>query len=82
MSLVKKRTSFFLFTNNFASFKIKLCIVLVAIVKKRLKIDQSLYTILKVLSISLFEKMPNGRALATTSHQEPTTIFNNQLKTI
>jgi hypothetical protein len=54
----------------------------VAIVKKRLKIDQSLYTILKVLSISLFEKMPNGRALATTSHQEPTTIFDNQLKTI
>jgi transposase len=31
--------------------------VLVAIIKKRLKIDQSLYTILQILSITLFEKM-------------------------
>lgn len=32
--------------------------VLVAIVKKQLKLRQSLYTILQILSISLFEKMP------------------------
>lgn len=32
--------------------------VLVAIVKKRLKLDQSLYTILQVLSLTLFEKTP------------------------
>ncbi len=32
--------------------------VLVAIVKKRLKVDLSLYTILQILSITLFEKMP------------------------
>ena len=32
--------------------------VLVAIIKKRLKIDHSLYTILQILSITLFEKMP------------------------
>jgi IS4 transposase len=32
--------------------------VLVAIMKKRLKIDLSLYTILQILSITLFEKMP------------------------
>jgi hypothetical protein len=32
--------------------------VLLAIVKKRLKIDQTLYTFLKVLSISIFEKTP------------------------
>jgi hypothetical protein len=36
--------------------------VLVAIVKKRLGLDASLYTILQVLSISLFEKMPILRA--------------------
>jgi IS4 transposase len=32
--------------------------VLVAIMKKRLKIDLTLYTILQILSITLFEKMP------------------------
>ncbi len=32
--------------------------LLVAIIKKELKLEQSLYTILQVLSISLFEKMP------------------------
>ncbi len=32
--------------------------ILVAIIKKRLDIHASLYTILQVLSISLFEKMP------------------------
>jgi len=38
--------------------------VLVAIVKKRLGLDLSLYTILQVLSISLFEKMPIAQAFA------------------
>jgi hypothetical protein len=32
--------------------------LLVAIIKKELGLEQSLYTILQVLSISLFEKMP------------------------
>ena len=32
--------------------------LLVAIMKKDFKIDQSVYTILQVLSVSLFEKMP------------------------
>lgn len=32
--------------------------LLVAIMKKELKLEQSLYTILQVLSVSLFEKMP------------------------
>lgn len=38
--------------------------VLVAIVKKRLDLDASLYTLLQVLSVSLFEKMPLHQALA------------------
>ena len=37
--------------------------VLVAIVKKELKIDLSLYTILQILSVSLFEKIPILQAL-------------------
>jgi uncharacterized protein DUF4372/DDE family transposase len=38
--------------------------VLVAIVKKRLGLPQSLYTILQVLSVTLFEKVPIQQALA------------------
>lgn len=38
---------------------IAVCVyVLIAIIKKKQKIEQSLYTILQILSISLFEKMP------------------------
>jgi hypothetical protein len=42
--------------------------VLVAIVKKRLKLDASLYTLLQILSLTLFEKMPILQAL---SHDQP-----------
>ena len=38
--------------------------VLVAIVKKRLDLDASLYTLLQILSVTLFEKMPIHQALA------------------
>jgi len=37
--------------------------VLVAILKKRLHLEQSLYTILQIFSLSLFEKMPILEAL-------------------
>jgi Domain of unknown function (DUF4372)/Transposase DDE domain len=36
--------------------------VLVAIVKKRLKLDASLYTLLQILSLTLFEKLPLQQA--------------------
>jgi hypothetical protein len=38
--------------------------VLVAIVKKRLGLEKSLYTILQILSVSLFEKEPIFTALS------------------
>jgi hypothetical protein len=38
--------------------------VLVAIVKKRLNLDASLYTLLQILSLTLFEKMPILPALS------------------
>jgi transposase len=41
--------------------------VLVAILKKRLGLPQSLYTILQVLSVTLFEKVPIYQALALLS---------------
>lgn len=38
--------------------------VLIAIVKKRLRLEASLYTLLQILSISVFEKMPVNKALS------------------
>src|SRR6266511_1176899 len=43
--------------------------VLVAIVKKRLKLDRSLYTILQILSVTMFEKTPILQALSLTDDQ-------------
>jgi len=54
--------------------------VLVAIVKKTMKLDQSLYTILQILSVTLFEKTPIYRALAKTTYTNENYYFPNQLK--
>ncbi len=54
--------------------------VLVAIMKKRMKIDLSLYTILQILSISLFEKMPILQALTADDYRNTPTICHKQLK--
>jgi hypothetical protein len=54
--------------------------VLVAIMKKRLKIDLTLYTILQILSITLFEKMPILQALATIEYRNPNATGHIQLK--
>ena len=43
--------------------------VLVAIIKKRLNLDQSLYTILQILSVTLFEKTPILEAFSKPSLQ-------------
>jgi len=54
--------------------------VLVAIVKKRLDLDASLYTLLQILSLTLFEKMPITQALsqAPATVEQPST--SNQLE--
>jgi len=54
--------------------------VLVAIMKKRLYIDLSLYTILQILSISLFEKMPILQAFTADDYKSITTSGHIQLK--
>ena len=54
--------------------------VLVAIMKKRLKIDLSLYTILQILSISLFEKKMIYQVLTETSYRNEITSPDKQLK--
>ncbi len=53
--------------------------VLVATVKKRLALDATLYQILQVLSVTLFEKTPILRAFDDQGSQEKSTLFSNQL---
>ena len=53
--------------------------VLVAIVKKRLNLDASLYTLLQILSVTLFEKIPLQQAFTTSASLENQTHSNNQL---
>ena len=53
--------------------------VLVAIVKKRLKIESSLYTILQILSLTLFEKTPLDQLLNNMELQMYSTENDNQL---
>jgi hypothetical protein len=53
--------------------------VLVAIIKKRLRLEASLYTLMQVLSVTIFEKMPIHTALSSEIPQYGTGIENNQL---
>lgn len=53
--------------------------VLVAIVKKELKLDRSLHEILQVLSLTLFEKTPLIQALAPENTTDGTVDRPNQL---
>lgn len=53
--------------------------VLVAIMKKRLKINASLYTLLQVLSVTIFERMPLLQALTEQENNDETIETDNQL---
>jgi transposase len=53
--------------------------VLVAIIKKRLNLDSSLYTILQILSVTLFEKTPILQALSSGRIPIPEVLVGNQL---
>jgi len=53
--------------------------VLVAIVRKRLNLEASLYTILQVVSVSVFEKIPLRTAFSPEFYSCDTEIENNQL---
>ena len=52
---------------------------LIAIVKKELQLDASLYTLLQILSVSVFEKTEISRALRLDSLPPETAIGPNQL---
>jgi len=53
--------------------------VLVAIVKKRLNLDASLYTLLQILSVTLFERMPIQQAFPGGANRTPEGAPCNQL---
>ena len=53
--------------------------VLVAIIRKRLDLDASLYTFLQILSVTLFEKMPPNQHLFKTDHASEQNTNPNQL---
>jgi len=54
--------------------------VLVAIVRKRLDLEVSLYKLLQVLSLTLFEKMPISTAVFDTGSQFDEVDAGNQLQ--
>jgi Transposase DDE domain/Domain of unknown function (DUF4372) len=53
--------------------------VLIAIVKKELKLDASLYTCLQILSVSIFEKIEISCALQPSTNRIAQSTFANQL---
>ena len=53
--------------------------VLVAIIKKELQLDASLHTLLQILSVALFEKMPLQQALAALPGVANDADLSNQL---
>jgi len=53
--------------------------VLVAIMKKRLNLEESLYTILQILSVTVFEKMPILQALEGGRYRTQENEVGNQL---
>ena len=53
--------------------------VLIAIVKKELQLNASLYTCLQILSVSVFEKTSISRALQATDYNSPIPENSNQL---
>jgi len=53
--------------------------VLIAIIKKQLKLEQSLYTILQILSVTMFEKTPILQLFATLDCKKETGDSHNQL---
>jgi len=53
--------------------------VLIAIIKKELQINASLYTLLQILSVSVFEKTELSCAFQSTEYSSETLDTDNQL---
>jgi hypothetical protein len=53
--------------------------VLVAIIKKKLRLNASLHTLLQILSLTLFEKLPLKQAVAGVKPIAKNPTFHSQL---
>ena len=53
--------------------------VLVAIIKKQLKLDSSLHTLLQILSLTLFEKLPLPQVVTETEPVNNDIVLHNQM---
>jgi hypothetical protein len=53
--------------------------VLVAIIRKRLKLDASLYTLMQVFSVTVFEKTSIGSVILQTADSSEHVSDDNQL---
>jgi hypothetical protein len=53
--------------------------VLVAIIKKQLNLEVSLHTLLQILSLTLFEKLPLQQVVTKTTPDNNDAVFHNQL---
>ena len=74
--------AFFGTTENAVKTQIWIAIlvyVLVAIIKKQLNLDLNLYTILQILSVTLFEKVSILQVLMKAGYKTDNTYFCNQL---
>ena len=74
--------AFFGTTENAVKTQIWIAIsvyVLVAIIKKQLKLELNLYTILQILSVTLFEKVSILQVLMEAGYKTDDTDFRNQL---
>ena len=74
--------AFFGTTENAVKSQIWIAIsvyVLVAIIKKQLKLETELYTILQILSLTLFEKTPLDQLLMMSDYKNEECAMDNQL---
>ncbi|MCF7883511.1 MAG: IS4 family transposase, partial [Candidatus Cloacimonetes bacterium] len=74
--------SFYGTSANAVKTQIWICIsvyVMIAMIKKSLKIEMDLYKILQILSVSLFEKVPILQLLTKSNYKKNTPSDSNQL---
>ena len=75
--------SFFGTTENAVKTQVWIAVsvyVLVAIIKKRLNLDINLYTILQILSVTIFEKIPLLQLVTNSEYKVNTGNSHNQMK--
>jgi len=75
--------SFFGTTENAVKTQVWIAVsvyILVAIIKKRLNLDMNLYTILQILSVTIFEKVPLLQIVTDTEYKINKSAHCNQLK--